>query len=111
MNQLILNKLRLKNFQGVKDFTLETNGDDIKIAGKNATGKTTIPSACFWLLFGKNIDDRTKFDFQPKTKEGKIIHNIETEVEGVFSFNGKPITLLKTFREKWTKKEVQPKKI
>lgn len=100
-----LMKLTLKNFKGIKDFTLETNGKNVNVFGDNSTGKTTIFDAFTWLLYDK--DSKNKKDFEVKTLDGsgKHIHNLDHEVEGIFEVNdGKQITLKKVFAEKWTKK-------
>ena len=99
-----LMRLTLKNFKGIKDFTLEANGHNVNIYGDNATGKTTIFDAFLWLLFDK--DSKNKKDFEVKTldENNNPIHNLNHEVEGTFEINGKQITLKKVFAEKWTKK-------
>jgi len=98
-------KLSLKNFKGIKEFTLDTNGGkNTNIYGDNGTGKTTIFDAFTWLLFDKDSSDRSKFDIQPLDKQGNVIHMIDTEVEGVLDIDGKTITLKKILREKWVKK-------
>lgn len=51
MKTLTINGLRLKNFKGIRDFTLEPDGCDITVAGDNATGKTTLVDAFTWVLF------------------------------------------------------------
>ena len=58
-------KLTLKNFKGIRDFTLEANGKNVNCYGDNATGKTTIFDAFLWLLFDK--DSKNRKDFELKT--------------------------------------------
>lgn len=102
--KLKLMKLTLKNFKGIKEFTLEANGANLKIFGDNAVGKTTVYDSFLWLLFDK--DSQNKKDFAIKTLDGngKEMHNLEHEVEGVFTLDGRTITLRKVFTEKWTRK-------
>lgn len=97
-------KLTLKNFKGIRDFSLEANGRNVDIWGDNATGKTTIFDAFTWLLYDK--DSKNKKDFELKTldENNSPIHNLNHEVEGFFEVNGKQIILKKVFAEKWTKK-------
>jgi DNA repair exonuclease SbcCD ATPase subunit len=103
MNQLTLTCLSLKNFKGVRSFVIEMNGQNVRISGDNATGKTTLFDSFIWLLFDK--DSQSKKDFAIKTLvDGKEIHGLEHEVEATFSFNGKSLTLRKVYAEKWTKK-------
>jgi len=102
---LKLLKLKLKNFKGIKSLELKANGENLKIFGDNATGKTTIYDAFLWLLFDK--DSQNKADFTIKTlKNGEPIHHLDHEVTGVFfdEVDGERIELRKVYREKWTKK-------
>ncbi|MBU8733464.1 AAA family ATPase [Cytobacillus oceanisediminis] len=101
--KLSLLSLHLKNFKGVQDFILDARGENVKVFGDNATGKTTLFDAFIWLLFDK--DSQNKKDFSIKTlRNGKEIHNLEHEVEGVFLLDDKQLILRKVFTEKWTKK-------
>jgi len=77
--KIALVKLTLSNFKGIRDFTLEPDGNCL-IKGANATGKTSLMDAFLWLLFNK--DSQGKADFALKTlKEGQEIPNIEHSVE------------------------------
>lgn len=104
MRRISLLKLILRNFKGIRDFTLETNGTSTEVFGDNAVGKTTLFDAFTWLLFDK--DSQNKKDFQIKTLDsrGNVLHGVEHEVEGVLLVDGKRITLRKVYAEKWTKK-------
>jgi DNA repair exonuclease SbcCD ATPase subunit len=103
MKQITLDKLILKNFKGVKSFALDASCRNVKVFGDNATGKTTLFDSFIYLLFDK--DSQNKKDFQIKTvsPSGKVIHGLEHEVEGVFSLDGRKLSLKKVFTEKWTK--------
>lgn len=98
-------KLKLTNFQGVEDFTLEPAGDDITILGDNATGKTTLANAFSWLLFGKDSLGQASFEIKPLNYDGSVQHGLTTEVEAVL-LNGtdRQTILRKTYSEKYTKK-------
>jgi len=99
-----LKKLRLKNFKGIRSFELSPNGGNVSIYGENATGKTTLKDAFFWLLFDKDGQGKSEFDIKtidPKT--GEAIHNLDHKVEGTLELNGKDITLKKVYYEKWTR--------
>lgn len=104
MKTVTIKKLRIKNFKGVKDFTLDPAGQSISVFGKNASGKTTIQDAFFYLLFGKDSNDMADFQIKPVDAHGQEIHNIETEVEAVLDVDGKSVTLAKLYKEKWTRK-------
>jgi len=96
-----LQELRLKNFMGIRDFTMTPHGEDANVYGDNGTGKTTLKSAIEWLLFGK--DARGRADFAIKTHEPGTdvpIPHLEHEVEGIFD----TITLRRALKEKWVKK-------
>lgn len=102
MKQIKIDRLKLTNFKGVKDFELVVNGEDIRVYGDNATGKTTLFDAFLWLLFDK--DSQNKKEFGIKTLEdGKEKHMIDHEVECGLIVDNQPLTLRKVFREKWTK--------
>lgn len=98
-------RLKLTNFQGIKDFVFEPNGNDAVVFGDNETGKTTLYNAFMWLLFDKASTGEAGFSPKTLDKDGNEIHNIENTVEGVFRcHDGQIITFRKTYREDWTKK-------
>ena len=104
-----LQKLTLKNFKGIKDFTLDAQGGDIDIYGDNATGKTTLFDAFLWLMFGKDSEGKADFAIKTLDKNNSAISGLDHEVEGVFEIDGKVVTLRKVYAEKWTKKRGSPK--
>src|SRR5699024_2857755 len=95
--------LKLTNFKGIKSFELNANGEDMKVFGENATGKTTIFDAFVWLLFGKDSQNSTQFEIKT-LRDGKPIHKLNHEVEATLLVNGQELTLKKVYKEKWTKK-------
>jgi DNA repair exonuclease SbcCD ATPase subunit len=97
-------KLTLKNFKGIRDFSLEANGKNVNCYGDNATGKTTIFDAFLWLLFDKDSKNRKGFELKTLDENNSPIHNLNHEVEGIFEVDGKQISFRKVFAEKWTKK-------
>ncbi|PAD67302.1 hypothetical protein CHH83_19645 [Bacillus sp. 7586-K] len=103
MRQIKLLKLVLKNFKGVRDFTLDLQAENVKVYGDNATGKTTLFDGFIWLLFDK--DSQNRKDFQIKTlSNGRSLKGLEHEVEGIFLIDRTELSLRKVFAEKWTKK-------
>jgi len=100
-----LQSLTLKNFKGVEDFTLELNGKNADIFGKNATGKSTLFDSSQWLLFGKDSSGRTDYQVKPQDEDGNELHNLDSIVEGVFSVNGKTLKLKRQLSEKWSKNQ------
>lgn len=100
-----LNRLVLRNFKGIREFTLDARGEDTNIYGDNATGKTTLMDAFLWLLFGKDSQNKTDFEIKTLGPNGEPEHGLEHSVEARLQLpNGRQTTLKKTYREKWTKK-------
>lgn len=97
-------KLTLSNFKGIRNFTLDTQGNNASVFGDNATGKTTLCDAYLWLLFGKDSQNKKDFDIKTLDANGNAIPGIDHVVEGVFEVDGRQLTLKKSFKEKWTKK-------
>ncbi|SES03172.1 AAA family ATPase [Salipaludibacillus aurantiacus] len=104
MKTLKLQSLLLKNFKGVESFLLEAKGEDVQILGDNATGKSTLFDAMTWLLFDKDSHNKKDFAIKTLDEAGDEIHGLDHEVSAVFLVDGLPLTLRKTFKEKWTKK-------
>ena len=46
-------KMRLENFQGVKELEIDPQGESSAIYGDNGTGKSTVYNAFTWLMYGK----------------------------------------------------------
>ena len=95
--------LEIENFKGTKyaryDFRNVTN-----IYGANASGKTTIFDALWWLLFNKDSNGSEKFSIRPLNNDGTVIDNIDIRVTGLFYINGQEVELNKIQKQKWTKK-------
>lgn len=104
MKQIKLISMNVRNFKGFKEFKLETDGNDLKVYGDNATGKSTIFDAFSWALFGKDSHDSANFAWKPLDKNNKEINHLETEVELVLDIDGKELQLARTVTEKWTRK-------
>ena len=99
--------LRLRNFKGIKDLSLEIDGKDLNVYGENGTGKTTIFDAFMWLLFDKDSQNSSQFNVKPLDTFGEPNHMMEHEVIAVIELDGKHVELQKTYKEKWTKKRGQ----
>ena len=98
--------LTLYNFQREKSRTIQMDGLDIRIAGANGTGKTTIANAIAWLLFDRAHDPNiTKFSPKPLDASGREVHNLTTSVEAIIADeDGTEFILRKEISEKWVKK-------
>lgn len=96
-------KMKLTNFQGIRNLELKFDGLNKSIRGDNGTGKTTIVNAYYYLLTDK--PSVAMADYSPKTKgiEGDL-HNLEHTVECTFNIDGIIKILKKTYKEKWTQK-------
>lgn len=104
MKQMKLLKLTLHNFKGVRDFTLDTDGENASIYGENATGKTSIADAFQYLLFGKDSQGKSDFEIKTLNESNEPIHYLDHSTEGVFDIDGKVLILKKVYKEKWTRK-------
>lgn len=98
-----IKSLKLENFKGIKDLTIDFK-DTTNIYGDNAVGKTTIFDAYSWLLWDKDSLNRKDFAIKPYDKNGEEVHNLESIVDGNFSFDGTDLNLKKIYKEVWTKK-------
>lgn len=103
MKRIILKKLRIENFKGCRERSIDF-GDVTYIFGANASGKTTIADAWMWLLFNKDSTGATKFNIRPLDEEGKTIDNVEILVEAVLNIDGTELTLQKVQKQNWVKK-------
>lgn len=101
--QIKIKTLKLENFKGIKDLTIDFK-DTTNIYGDNAVGKTTIFDAYSWLLWDKDSLNRKDFAIKPYDKNGEEVHNLESIVEGDFSFDDTDLNLKKIYKEVWTKK-------
>ncbi|WP_340394890.1 hypothetical protein [Paenibacillus sp. FSL E2-0177] len=111
MKRIVLERLTLRNFKGIKEFNVPADGRDIDIFGDNATGKTTIFDGFLWLLFGKDSENRTEQKFE--IKELNIVgmvqqHKLEHEIEGSLLVDGHRRIFRRVYAEKWTKKRGAP---
>lgn len=95
--------MTIRNFKGIKEFTLKADGSNISVSGDNGTGKTTLYDAFLWCLFGKDSNDKSKFDWKPLDRNNEEIHHLETEVEVELSINGGTKTLTRMVSENWVK--------
>lgn len=104
MKSIIIKKMTLLNFKGVRDLTIDFNQTVTNIYGRNGAGKTTVFDAFTWLLFGKDSQDRKAFDLKTLDEDGNIIAQLPHEVSAVIEVNGQEITLSRRFTEKWVKR-------
>ena len=96
-----LEKLTLRNFKGVRDFTFAPRGSDASVYGPNASGKTTLADAFHWLLTGKDSGNRTQFELKTLGSDSRTARGLELEVSATLTADGKSIELQKQVKEKW----------
>lgn len=97
--------LHLENFKKFREAIFEPLGQNYKLKGDNATGKTTHLDAFTWLLFGKDSQGNTDFSLKTLDKNEKPIPNINHTVIGEIDVDGKQIQLARTLKEKWVKQK------
>jgi len=98
-----LNRLSIRNFQGIKEFEMVVGGKNASIFADNAKGKTTIYNAFTWLISGKDSFNRADFGIKPLDENGQEVHFLEVEVEAELLVDGNPIKLKKVLTENWVK--------
>ena len=99
-----IKSISIQNFKGCKEKTYTFDGKNATVSGANATGKTTILDAFWWLLFNKDSLGNEKFSIRPLDENGNQIDNIEIKVSAVFDNNGREIEFSKVQKQKWVKK-------
>ena len=86
MKEIRIKRLSLENFKCHASLTLELDGRDVSIYGDNATGKTSIYDAFYWLLFGKDSagNGEKNMEIKPLDAAGEVRdHLAVTAVEAV----------------------------
>lgn len=104
MKKVIIKRLSLLNFKGLREFQIEFNDSMTSVLGKNGSGKTTIFDAFTWLLFGKDSEDRKSFNIKTLDAQGVAIPRIPHEVSAILTVDDKEISLCRRYSEKWQKK-------
>lgn len=106
MKSIKLISIELRNFKKFPHLKAEFNGENAVISGMNASGKSTIADAYFWLLTDKNFAGDAKFAVTPiDVVTGYELRDCFTSVEAVFEINGLPVTLKKEQMENISKKD------
>jgi len=104
--EIRINKLRLRNFKGVRSAEYVFGGRNARLEGPNGSGKSTVFDAFTWLLFGKDHRDQTATSFEIKTIDpstGKPFPREDHWVEAELTVDGADHTLRRTWIEKWEK--------
>lgn len=104
MKEIVILRLTLLNFKGIRSLTVDFDEHETNIYGANAAGKTTVFDAFRWVLFGKDCNDRKDFNIKTIGADGKPIERLPHEVTADLVVDGEEISLKKCYVEKWTKK-------
>lgn len=98
-----IKKLAIRNFKGISKKDVVLDGNKVSVMGQNATGKSSLADAAFWLLFDKNSAGESKFQIRPLDSVGNQIDNVEIMVEGILDIDGKEVVLKKVQKQNWVK--------
>lgn len=101
---LTLQRLTLLNFKGHREYVLEPQSRDLDVFGANESGKTTLADAWFWLLFGKDSQNRADFEVKTLSSGGEAMHHADHSVEAELLTSSGPISLRRVYHEVWTQK-------
>ncbi len=85
---ILLHKLIIENFKGVKEFMLELDGNSAVIKAQNGVGKTTLYDAFLWLMFDKDSQGLASFDMRPLNKSGQAVKGLVVKVEAELEVDG-----------------------
>ncbi len=103
MKKIQLINLEITNFKGISRYNFNPNGKSGTLYGANGTGKTSVLDSLSWLLFGHDSHHQTAFAIKPLDLTGDVEnHGAVTAVTAQFSVDGAPLTLGRTYFEKWT---------
>ena len=106
--KIVLEKLNLNYFKGIRNRSIEFKKDIVLIKGDNGTGKSTLFDAFTWLFFGKDSHGNSDNNFAIKTIDiegtGEIISRVEHSVEAQLLINDEPTSVKRVLVEKWVKK-------
>lgn len=102
--KIAIDYIRLENFKGVESFLLKLGGESATVTGENASGKTTLADAFFWLFDNSNLDQRSNFNIVKLDENGVPVDKLDAMAESGLWFGSKNIKLKKIYRQKWVKK-------
>ena len=104
--EIRINKLRMRNFKGVRSAEYDFAGQNARIEGPNGSGKSTVFDAFTWLLFGKDHRGQTMETFELKTIDpatGKPYPREDHWVEADLAVDGRATTIRRAWIENWVK--------
>lgn len=98
-----IKKLRLSYFKGIKSLELDFAPEENFLHGRNASGKTTVFDAVWFLFFGKDSTGRADFSIKTLDEKNQPIEKVDHEVYAEFDIDGKTKTFQRTYKQQWTK--------
>jgi DNA repair exonuclease SbcCD ATPase subunit len=103
MKRVILKKIKLINFKGIRNIEIEFGEKETCIMGANATGKSSIADAFNWALFGKDAagNSDSKFGIKTNDTNGNAIPKIDHEVTVLLDVDGQTVELRRVLSEDW----------
>jgi len=106
--RLSLEKIRIENFKGIRELSIDFGAEQTAIAARNGCGKSSIADAFTWVLFNKdshgNAPGSDNFREKPLDENGAEVHNLETVVELDCTLDGQRFSLKRAQKENWVKK-------
>lgn len=102
LQRMELISVKMQNFLGVSDRTINFGEKETTISGANEIGKTTSYNSITWLFFNKDVNGN-ELKPRPVDADGNLIHKTVISVEAVVKFDGEEFTLEKTQREQWSR--------
>lgn len=102
--EVFIKSIFLQNFKGCKEKLYDFQNKNAVVSGANATGKTTILDAFWWLLFNKDSFGNEKFSVRPLDSDGKQVDNVEIKVSVILNVDGREMEITKIQKQKWVKK-------
>lgn len=100
MKKIIIKKLRLLNFCGIRDAEYEFSEKLTIVSGGNGRGKSTISNAIMYVLFGTDMAGNS-LDIKTFDKNHEIIKEIPHEAELTLLVDGDQIVLKRTLTDSW----------
>ena len=110
--KIVMQKAEIQNFMGISNRSYEFGSCINRIVGRNRAGKTNSINAIVWCLFGKDIQDRKKFNTIPLNPD-QSAQKVDPSVLLTILVNGEEHTLRRQLKGSATICEIDgaPKKV
>lgn len=103
MKHVKLVELYMFNFKGSPEMRIKFS-PLTNVYGPNASGKTRIFDAFWWMAFGKDSFGRSDFQIRPLDSNGEMVNGVDIIVEGKLAVDDEEITFRKVQSQNWVKK-------